>query len=261
MVKPGDSTSAGVVHEEDVDTIELQLSADEMRALLRAAAVAAGPRGEELPEPAAVVEPDPPKPVMAPEVKAVERGAPRTFDTRTSAPTAVPPPEMPRVPVRGAPTQLPAETPRFLPRPERTTPSAPAPKPRWRTTHVVLAVTAFLAGLITSVTYVAMTRETPPPLVVEATPPVVDELPPLPVETPIPEAPAPEPVLFRNPFDRSEVFEFPAGTTQAEARDAVAEILMQRARERVTLPSELRRRGGKTAERQAPPEHSAAPRS
>jgi hypothetical protein len=41
-----------------------------------------------------------------------------------------------------------------------------------------------------------------------------------------------KPVLFANPFDGKEVFEFPAGTTEAEARDQVAEILMERAMER-----------------------------
>jgi hypothetical protein len=40
------------------------------------------------------------------------------------------------------------------------------------------------------------------------------------------------PVLFANPFDAKEVFEFPAGTSEVEARDAVAEILMERAMER-----------------------------
>jgi len=44
-----------------------------------------------------------------------------------------------------------------------------------------------------------------------------------------PPAPAAEPVLFKNPFDHTEVFEFPAGTTQAEAREAVATLLMDRA--------------------------------
>jgi hypothetical protein len=44
-----------------------------------------------------------------------------------------------------------------------------------------------------------------------------------------PPAAAAEPVLFKNPFDRTEVFEFPAGTTQQEARDAVATLLMDRA--------------------------------
>lgn len=41
-----------------------------------------------------------------------------------------------------------------------------------------------------------------------------------------------EPVRFTNPFDETEVFEFPAGTSQAEARDAVREMLMARAIER-----------------------------
>jgi hypothetical protein len=41
-----------------------------------------------------------------------------------------------------------------------------------------------------------------------------------------------KPVRFANPFDPKEVFEFPAGTSEAEARDAVAEMLMERAMER-----------------------------
>jgi hypothetical protein len=40
------------------------------------------------------------------------------------------------------------------------------------------------------------------------------------------------PVRFTNPFDATEIFEFPAGTSEADARDAVAETLLQRARER-----------------------------
>lgn len=43
---------------------------------------------------------------------------------------------------------------------------------------------------------------------------------------------ASEPVRFVNPFDADEVFEFPAGTTQAEARDAVADVLLKRAMSR-----------------------------
>lgn len=35
-----------------------------------------------------------------------------------------------------------------------------------------------------------------------------------------------------NPFDATEVFEFPAGTSQADDREKVAQILLQRARER-----------------------------
>jgi len=38
-----------------------------------------------------------------------------------------------------------------------------------------------------------------------------------------------EPVRFKNPFDPNEVFEFSPDTTQDAAREAVAEVLMQRA--------------------------------
>lgn len=40
------------------------------------------------------------------------------------------------------------------------------------------------------------------------------------------------PVRVSNPFDRSEVFEFPAGTTPEAAKSAVADALLERARER-----------------------------
>jgi hypothetical protein len=41
-----------------------------------------------------------------------------------------------------------------------------------------------------------------------------------------------DPVRFANPFDASEVFEFSPGTTESEARDAVAEFLIERAMNR-----------------------------
>lgn len=40
------------------------------------------------------------------------------------------------------------------------------------------------------------------------------------------------PILFTNPFDNSEVFEFPPGTSEAEARAGVADLLIKRAIER-----------------------------
>jgi hypothetical protein len=59
---------------------------------------------------------------------------------------------------------------------------------------------------------------------------------PQPIATDVPEPPAPEPaavpVRYANPFDPSEVFEFPPGTSRAAAREAVAEMLLQRAAER-----------------------------
>jgi len=53
--------------------------------------------------------------------------------------------------------------------------------------------------------------------------------PPAAIDSP---APTNEPVLYKNPFDRSEVFEFPTGTTQDEARDAVSKLLLERAQGR-----------------------------
>ena len=41
-----------------------------------------------------------------------------------------------------------------------------------------------------------------------------------------------QPVRFANPFDSQEVFEFPPGTTETEARDAVAAVLKERAMSR-----------------------------
>ena len=50
----------------------------------------------------------------------------------------------------------------------------------------------------------------------------------------------PPPVRFANPFDRSEVFEFPAGTSRDEARARVAAVLTQRAAERQVQQRERR---------------------
>ncbi len=54
-----------------------------------------------------------------------------------------------------------------------------------------------------------------------------------PVHAPPPALPE-DPVRFVNPFDSAEVFLFPAGTSQGEARDAVAEFLLELARERAS---------------------------
>lgn len=59
------------------------------------------------------------------------------------------------------------------------------------------------------------------------------------------------PLQFRNPFDWSEVFEFPPGTSRAEARAAVAEVLVQRARDRQGAPTSVPRR--KTADKDTSP--------
>jgi hypothetical protein len=64
---------------------------------------------------------------------------------------------------------------------------------------------------------------------------------------PQPPPPPGEPVRFKNPFDHSEVFEFPPGTSPAEARQAVAELLMERARGRHVQSVERPRDGVRRA--------------
>jgi hypothetical protein len=56
--------------------------------------------------------------------------------------------------------------------------------------------------------------------------------PALPAVPPLPASSQQQLVLVRNPFDRTEVFEFPPGTSKAESREKVAALLLQRARER-----------------------------
>jgi len=63
----------------------------------------------------------------------------------------------------------------------------------------------------------------PAPVVVPAAPP------PPPVQV---AEPAPEPVVLVNPFDATEKFTFPPGTSKADARDQMAAMLLQRAVER-----------------------------
>jgi hypothetical protein len=64
-------------------------------------------------------------------------------------------------------------------------------------------------------------------------PPVPDVAMMIPESTNVSPSTAPDrarpPVRFANPFDRSEIFEFPAGTSRAEARRKVAQLLMERA--------------------------------
>ena len=130
-----------------------------------------------------------------------------------------------------------------------------------------LGMAAAVAGLLGGLTYLATARAPHPvPIVADSgsRPTVAPEAPTSPPASALP-APAPPvsalapaspvtpdvPVRFKNPFDASEVFEFPAGTSRTEMRDAVAELLSQRARERQSLFVKRPRRNTKTADRDA----------
>ena len=113
---------------------------------------------------------------------------------------------------------------------------ADGPKPDKRL-KIALGIAAPALALLAGVAYLAAkpVYTTPPPV------PVVVQAEPVEDPAPPPEAPA-ELVRFKNPFDHREVFEFPAGTTKAEARDKVAQILLDRARERRTaMPQHFRK--------------------
>ncbi|MBS0417009.1 MAG: hypothetical protein JSR66_04815 [Proteobacteria bacterium] len=73
--------------------------------------------------------------------------------------------------------------------------------------------------------------------------------------SPLPPPPPPavqgEPVKVANPFDASEVFQFPAGTTATDAHLAVAGILLQRARDRQDEWSRSQHRSKKPASQPA----------
>ncbi len=56
-----------------------------------------------------------------------------------------------------------------------------------------------------------------------------------------------EAILIKNPFDRTEAFTFPPGTSNAEAREAVTKLLLERAHDRLPLLAEAPRRRGATA--------------
>jgi hypothetical protein len=103
----------------------------------------------------------------------------------------------------------------------------------------VVAIAAFLS----TIAYVAVTKARPAEM------PVFIAVPQLPRETAPQTAPVVEavPVRFTNPFDKGEVFEFPPGTTQTEARDAVAAVLLQRGQDRLVQVEAAQRRSKRAA--------------
>jgi hypothetical protein len=66
----------------------------------------------------------------------------------------------------------------------------------------------------------------PPP------PPAVVPVPVPPPSVQAAESPPPQPVVLVNPFDATEKFTFPPGTSKADARDQMAALLLERATQR-----------------------------
>jgi hypothetical protein len=260
----------------DEDTVELQLSAEQLAALNQAYAEAedpepaAAPVAEHSPAPAAVA---PAPAVVSKAVTAV--GPPIAANAAVvavgvSAPAPEPAPAVRRVtapavaaavpaPIvitvvpspSAAPAALPERTPPKLkivsPAPAASAPTAPARKggPRatvgLRIAAALVAVAAVIALLFwpRGRTPEAVTTPTPTPAVsAPLLKPLPESAPPADSEVELPPSPVqPPPMRFANPFDSSEIFEFPAGTSYVDARDQVAQQLLARARERGALRS------------------------
>lgn len=96
---------------------------------------------------------------------------------------------------------------------------------RYRLRDTLIAASVFLAVLI----WTAYATPTPKPAIAET---ASAGRPARPTTDSTSLQTEQAPVHFTNPFDAGEVFEFPAGTGATEARDRVAEILLNRALER-----------------------------
>jgi hypothetical protein len=156
------------------ETIELELTPEQLRHLSQAAAEAAEPVAAQLP-------------VVA---------------TRESIPAAF-----------SAPQPL-------------LTAGAPSRVRRW---HLL----AFVKVAAATIVYIAFAWWSASQLAARPQPPVATAAHPTDIPHPaVPAASSAPVVRFVNPFDKTEVFEFPAGTTPAESRDKVAQMLLQRAQER-----------------------------
>jgi hypothetical protein len=127
-----------------------------------------------------------------------------------------------------------AEAPRALAPDAAPTNGSPAPAGDnclWeRTARIDFISTATFAALVLAVAGASLWHTTglDARTTAAATPSASEHVPPAPAE-----APRPPPLQVLNPFDPTELFELPAETTESEAREAVADLLLQRARSRL----------------------------
>ena len=106
--------------------------------------------------------------------------------------------------------------------------------------NVIFAVA--VPGIAVALLWPAPARHPPAPAVASAAP-LAEVAPAGPAE------PQGAPVRIKNVFDATEVFEFPTGTAESEAREAVAELLLSRARDRRAEGLALRHAGNRQPDR------------
>ena len=254
---------------DDDDTVELELNESAIRALTEAAAVAlaafqarAEPRlTREVNELGARrFEPETPAlqrgPIALEHEAAAATQASEAFEQETPAARQVVGALEQETP---APGQVADTIEQETPTGRQGTVSFARPRRKSRIYALGLGLATAVAGLLGGLTYLATARAPhPTPTVADSgsRPPGAPEaptsaLPPAPPAMPAMPATPHAPVRFKNPFDASEVFEFPAGMSRTEVRDAVAELLSQRARERQNLFVKRPRRNTKTADQNA----------
>jgi hypothetical protein len=243
----------GIDTEYDDDTIEMVLSESAMQMLSQAAAQAEQPC------------PTPTPPLQDPDVRAIgsamQAGGPEVQGIGPALKTVDPEVRVIAPDVAAIGSAVPA-TPA-----EQTFRELRPPMSRLRLAMLLSAV-AVASAILTAVTYTATTRTVRPgpirPSVV-SNPPVPAIVAPSPPPLPAPLTEPAEPVRFVNPFDRKEVFEFPAGTSEADARDAVANLLYERAEERrgavrgIVSGMSVRHPTGATAAAAAPAARKSTP--
>ena len=131
----------------------------------------------------------------------------------------------------------------------------------------IIGVVAVTAVGIANIAHHSNHSAPPVPVQTAATVPSIPEVVPTPTDKaaetiaqPDPAATAytGQPVRVKNPFDHSEVFEFPAGTSLKEARQSMSQILMQRAQDRGVPAFHATRADRHTVARSKPARQQAA---
>jgi hypothetical protein len=130
----------------------------------------------------------------------------------------------------GKPADMPASGQHAAPAPPAAIKARSASRPRNLRPALMVFSSVALVGVIAAA---ATLRESDKRAALPPPPPAVVPVaaPPPPVET-AEVAPPPEPVVLVNPFDKTEKFTFPPGTSKADAREQMANLLLQRAVER-----------------------------
>lgn len=122
----------------------------------------------------------------------------------------------------------------------RTKASQIAPRRAWLDPQRFVAIVAVLFVTAIGTVFLLQRDPRPPATTASQWRPLPEKDPEVTDEPVLASSHDAKPVQIRNEFDHNEVFEFPPGTSQREARDQVARILLQRAMERQASSSTAR---------------------